>query len=86
MMTSAFQLYMQEQIRQANIKCDIYLGDAQSTSLFYIGLNPLRQIIAKSGYGYQFHSGGIISHLLCMDDIKLFAKNEQDIISLIHFS
>ncbi|TWW74438.1 hypothetical protein D4764_14G0004410 [Takifugu flavidus] len=38
------------------------------------GLNPLSQIITKSGYGYQFRSGTTVSHLLYMDDIKLYAK------------
>ncbi|TWW64501.1 Transcription factor 7-like 1-B HMG box transcription factor 3-B [Takifugu flavidus] len=34
------------------------------------------QIITKSGRGSQFRSGTTISHLLYMDDIKLYAKNE----------
>ncbi|TWW76608.1 hypothetical protein D4764_13G0012700 [Takifugu flavidus] len=45
-------------------------------------LNPLSQIITKSGYGYQFRNGTTVSHLLYMDDIKLYAKNERDIDSL----
>ncbi|TWW67366.1 hypothetical protein D4764_02G0004070 [Takifugu flavidus] len=44
------------------------------------------QIITKSGDGYQFRSGTTISHLLYMDDIKLYAKNEHDIDSLIHLT
>ena len=35
-----------------NIKCGIYQGDALSLLLFCIDLNPLSQIITKSGYGY----------------------------------
>ena len=50
------------------------------------GLNPLNQIIAKSGYEYQFRSGAIISNLLYMDDIKLYARSELDINSLIHIT
>ncbi|KAI3369444.1 hypothetical protein L3Q82_007484 [Scortum barcoo] len=46
-------------------------------------LNPLRQIITKTGYGYQLRNGAIISHLLYMNDIKLYAKSERDIDSLI---
>ncbi|TWW74442.1 Rho GTPase-activating protein 26 GTPase regulator associated with focal adhesion kinase [Takifugu flavidus] len=49
-------------------------------------LNPLSQIITKSGYGYQFQSGTTVSHLLYMDDIKRYAKNEHDIDSLIHLT
>ncbi|TWW73339.1 hypothetical protein D4764_15G0007330 [Takifugu flavidus] len=44
------------------------------------------QIITKSGYEYQFQSGTTVSHLLYMDDIKLYAKNERDIDSLIHLT
>ena len=59
-------------------------GDALSPLLFCMGLNPLSQIITKTGYGYQFRSGVTISHLLYMDDIKLYARNEREIDSLIH--
>ncbi|KAI3359072.1 hypothetical protein L3Q82_002577 [Scortum barcoo] len=51
--------------------------------LFCIGLNPLRQIIAKTGYAYRLRNGATISYLLYMDDIKLYAKSERDIDSLI---
>ncbi|TKS65715.1 R2DM Retrovirus-related Pol polyprotein from type II retrotransposable element [Collichthys lucidus] len=71
-------------IAQVNIRCGIYQGDALSPLLFCIGLNPLSQIITKSRYAYQFRSGATISHLLYMDDIKLYARNEREIDSLIH--
>ncbi|KAK7906619.1 hypothetical protein WMY93_015231 [Mugilogobius chulae] len=67
-----------------SIKCGIYKGDALSPLLFCIGLNPLSQIINKTGYGYRLRNGATISHLLYMDDIKLYAKSERDIDSLIH--
>ena len=73
-------------IADVSIKCGIYQGDALSPLLFCIGLNPLSQIITKSGFGYRFRSGTTISHLLYMDDIKLYAKNERDIDSLIHLT
>ena len=44
------------------------------------------QIIIKSGYGYKCKSGPTISHLPYMDDVKLYAKNEQDIDSVIHLT
>lgn len=50
--------------------------------LFCIGLNHLSHI-TKSRYGYKF-CGVTISHLLCMADIKLYAKHEQYFDSLIH--
>ncbi|KAK7877340.1 hypothetical protein WMY93_031944 [Mugilogobius chulae] len=48
------------------------------------GLNPLSQIINKTGYGYRLRNGATISHLLYMDGIKLYAKSERDIDLLIH--
>uniref|UniRef100_A0A8C4WGB1 Reverse transcriptase domain-containing protein n=1 Tax=Gopherus evgoodei TaxID=1825980 RepID=A0A8C4WGB1_9SAUR len=74
------------QLAQVAIKCGIYQGDALSPLLFCIGLNPLSQIITRTGYGYGFRNGTTISHLLYMDDIKLYAKNERDIDSLIHLT
>ena len=71
-------------LAKVSIKCGIYQGDALSPLLFCIGLNPLSQIINKTGYGYRLRNGATISHLLYMDDIKLYAKNERDIDSLIH--
>lgn len=40
----------------------------------------------KSGYGYEFKRGIAINQLLYVDDIKLYAKNERDINSLIHLT
>ncbi|KAK7925836.1 hypothetical protein WMY93_008146 [Mugilogobius chulae] len=71
-------------LAQVSINCGIYQGDALSPLLFCIGLNPLSQIINKTGYGYRLRNGATISHLLYMDNIKLYAKSEQDIDSLIH--
>ncbi|XP_070702962.1 zona pellucida sperm-binding protein 4-like [Pempheris klunzingeri] len=40
----------------------------------------------RCGDGYHFRSRATISHLLDMDDIKLYARNEQDMNSLIHIT
>ena len=64
----------------------IYEGDALSPLLFCIALNPLSALLDKSTYGYRLKSSTTINHLLYMDDIKLYAKNEQDIDSLIHLT
>ena len=58
------------------INCGIYQGDALSPLLFCIVLNPLVILLDKSVYGYKFKGGNTINHLLYMDDIKLYAKNE----------
>ena len=67
-------------IADVTIKCGIYQGDALSPLLFCMALSPL------SAYGYRFKSGTTINHHLYMDNIKLCAKNEQDIDSLIHLT
>ena len=56
------------------------------TPLFCIALNPLSALLDKSAYGYRFKGGTTINHLLYMDNNKLYAKNEQDIDSLIHLT
>ena len=68
------------------IKCSVYQRDALSPLLFCIALNPLSVMLDKSTYEYRFKSGTTINHLLYMDNIKLYAKNEQDIESLIHLT
>jgi hypothetical protein len=73
-------------ITDVAIKCGIYQGDALSPLLFCICLNPLSDIINKSKYGYKFKSGTKINHLMYMDDIKLYAKTEREIDSLIHLT
>ena len=51
---------------------------------FCIVFNPLSVLLDKSAYGYRFKGGTHINGLLYMKDIKLYAKNEQYIDSLIH--
>ena len=50
-----------------------------------IGQLPMRCMVItpKSGYRYWFQIGATISHLLYMEDIKLYVRNEGDIDSLV---
>lgn len=68
-------------IAQVAIKHLMYQSDALFPMLFYIGLNPLSHLIKNTAYGYQLKNGATI-----MGAIKLCAKNEQQINSLIHTS
>lgn len=64
-------------IAQVQIECSLYKGDALSPLPFCIGLNPLGQESpAKTGCVYRLQNGATISHLLFMDDNKLYAKSE----------
>ncbi|XP_065327969.1 polymeric immunoglobulin receptor-like [Pelmatolapia mariae] len=63
---------------EGDIQIPVYLNVTEKP---INSLNPLSEII--TGYGYRLRSGAVVSHLLYMDDIKLYAKSEQDINSLI---
>ena len=73
-------------IADVTIKGGIYQGDPLSLLLFYIALNPFSALLDKSTSSYRCKSGTTINNLLCIDDIKLYAKNEQDIDSLMHLT
>ena len=52
--------------------------------LFCITLNPLSALLDKNDY--RFKGGTTINHFLYISNIKLYAKNEQSIDSLIHLT
>ncbi|KAJ0182259.1 hypothetical protein K1T71_001628 [Dendrolimus kikuchii] len=67
-----------------NIERGIFQGDSLSPLWFCLALNPLSTLLESSKLGYRFRRGGeIMSHLLYMDDLKLFASNEPDLIELL---
>ena len=50
-----------------------------------LAMMPLNQILRKCIAGYKLsRSQEKINHLMYMDDIKLFAKNEKELETLIH--
>ena len=66
------------------IKRGIFQGDSLSPLLFGLCLIPLTVILHKSENAYQFSSSmKKINHLLFMDDLKLYAKNEKGLESLV---
>ena len=73
-----------EALAEIQIKCGIFQGDALSPLLFCVALNPLSNIIERTGFGYTLKSGQRIHHLLYMDDLKLYGKKEREIDSLIN--
>ena len=65
---------------EANIPRGIFQGDALSPLLFIIVMMPLNHILRKCTAGYKLsRSQEKINHLIYMDDIKLFAKNEKEL-------
>ena len=54
------------------MKCGIYQGDTLSPLLFCLCLNPLSYILE----GYKISPTGNLTHLLYMDNLKLFSQND----------
>jgi len=67
-------------IRNIQIKTGIYQGDSLSPLLFCMSLFPLSSILETSGTGYICRNEKEkINHLLYVDDLKLIAKNEEEL-------
>ncbi|XP_045541510.1 uncharacterized protein LOC123723010 [Papilio machaon] len=59
-------------------------GDSLSPLWFCLALNPLSTLLNESRLGFQLRRGGaVISHLLYMDDLKLFASKKTDLVELL---
>ena len=63
---------------ETKIQRGIFPEDAQSPLRFIIAMRPLNHILREFIAGYKLsRSQEKINHLMYMDDIKLFAKNEK---------
>ena len=70
---------------ETEIQRDIFQGDALSPLLFIFAMMPINHILRKCTAGYQLsRSQEKINNLMYIDDIKLFAKNEKELETLIH--
>ena len=73
-----------ENLGEVSIKRGIFQGDSLSPLLFVACLIPMTYVLRKCGAGYDFSSNGQkINHLLFMDDLKLYAKSEKALDSLV---
>ena len=69
---------------RGKIRQGIFQGGSLSPLLFVVCLLPLTHILRDAARGYHFASKGQkVSHLLFMDDLKLYAINEKSLESLI---
>ena len=67
-----------------SINTGIFQGDSPSGLLFILSLLPLSWLLNTSNIGCRINrQGHIISHLLFMDDLKLFAANDNQLASMI---
>ena len=70
---------------ESKIQRAIFQGDELSALLFTIEILPLNHILRKCAAGYKLIKlQEKISHLKYMDDIKLLAKSEKELETLIH--
>lgn len=72
------------------IKRGIFQGDALSPLWFCLALNPLSNILRRTNKGvHMIHQKQVkytLSHLLYMDDVKLYAKTEEDLKNFIELT
>ena len=70
---------------QVNIRRGIFQGDSLSPLLFVAALIPLTIILRKTGFGYQTSKNAAkISHLLYIDDLKMYGKSAPELESLLN--
>ena len=67
-----------EMLGSVRIQRGIFQGDSLSPLLFVICMIPLTCVLRKARVGYML-DGVKINHLLFMDDLKLFGKNEREV-------
>ena len=66
-----------------NINSGIFQGDSLSPILFCVALIPLSKLLKNTGYGYKIYDN-TINHPFYMDDLKHFAKNDQQLQGLLN--
>ena len=72
------------ELGEVQIKRGIFQGDSLSPLVFVLTLIPLSLILRKAKPAYEFsESQEKIKHLLFMDDLKLYSRNEKGLDSLV---
>jgi len=70
---------------EVNVRRGIFQGDSLPPLLFVIAIIPLTRMLRQCDTGYQLGDGHRkINHLLFMDDLKLYGRNDREIESLVH--
>jgi len=66
-----------------NIQRGIFQGDSLSPLLFVMCLFPLSLVVRDLNKGFKVDDI-VISHLLYLDDLKLYSKSEADMLTLVN--
>ena len=70
---------------EVSIRRGIFQGDSLSPLLFVMCLVPLTFVLRKMETGYRFGKENIkVNHLFFMDDLKLYARRDKEVESLLH--
>jgi hypothetical protein len=72
-----------------SIKRGIYQGNSLSLLWFCLAINPLSSLLNKTGYGYIKQKRQTIykiTHLLYVDDIKLYASTQRQLKQLLEIT
>lgn len=68
-----------EMVSDIKINRGIFQGDTLSGHWFVMSINPLSKLLNDSRYGYSIKSPNVqcrLTHLMYMDDLKLFASSQ----------
>ena len=72
------------ELGEVDIKSAIFQGDSLSPLVFVLALNPLSLILRKAKTACEFSgSKDNVNHLLFIDDLKLYSRNEKGWESLV---
>jgi hypothetical protein len=69
--------------QQISIKRGIFQGDSWSPLWFCLAMNPLSNLLSRTKLGYKIDKNQTLSHLLYMDDLKLYATDKNQLLSLL---
>ena len=73
-----------QQLGEVKINKRIFQGDALSPLLFVVAMISLTHALREIKSGYEFtRSKEKVNHVLYMDDLKLYAKTEETLDSLV---
>ena len=73
-----------EDLGEVNVKKGIFQGESLSPLLFVLSMVPLSLILKKVNACYKWVKKEYkLNHLLFMDDLKLYAKSEEQINTLV---